>query len=88
MGVTIKPACEHCGQPYLNGSETTCRTCLRSLSDPDGRLHRVALKCDCGKVAVAVILVKIRVGELINREPLAVCTECLQIERETLKEYL
>jgi hypothetical protein len=86
--VIIKPPCDRCGQPYLHGSETTCRGCLRRAKDPNGRHHRLRLRCDCGKVAVVVILVKIRVGGLASLEPLAVCKNCLKIEMEMMREYL
>lgn len=102
--VIVKPACECCGQPYLKGSETTCSQCLRRASDPCGRRPTLIrsglackdrnrrsqerLRCDCGELAAAVILVKITIGGATSLEPLVVCEECLKIEMEMVRGNL
>lgn len=83
----IKPACDQCGQPYLNGSSSTCQNCLQQ-SRVRVRRRKQLLRCDCGETAAAVIYVKIRIGEAISLEPLVVCERCLQIEMETERGYL
>jgi hypothetical protein len=88
MALIFKPPCDRCGQPYLSGSPSTCINCLRRSQDPDGRRRQERLKCNCGQVAAAVILVRISIGEVISLEPLAVCEDCLAIEAETERDYL
>jgi hypothetical protein len=87
FAMIIKPPCDRCGQPFVNGSSSTCQNCLQDTR-ADGHRRRHRLKCDCGLPAAEVIYVKISIGEAVSLEPLAVCEQCLQIEMETQKEYL
>lgn len=86
--LNLKPPCEHCGLLYLVGSETACATCLRRSHDPDKKHRRNRLKCDCSRIAVAVVYVKIKFGGIINQEPMPLCEDCLRIEIDTAANYL
>lgn len=84
----IKPACDRCGYPFLHGSERTCSTCLRHSHTPQKPRRRSRLKCDCGELAVAVVFVGIKAGDIITQEPLPMCEDCLRIEIDTVMNYL
>jgi hypothetical protein len=86
--LVFKPLCDTCGEPFLKGSPTTCLNCLRRERFPTGRHRQEHLRCECGELAVAVIYVRISVGEVPSDEPLAVCLKCLDLEIETLRDYL
>lgn len=86
--LNLKPPCDRCGHPFLHGSENQCITCLRRSHDPDKVYRRSRLKCDCGKNAVAVVYVGIKVGNVISQEPLPMCEDCLRIEIDTAANYL
>ncbi|MGW8251277.1 MAG: hypothetical protein ACWGO1_11595 [Anaerolineales bacterium] len=85
MPIRYAAPCEKCGSPYLEGSSTTCTRCLRSKSGPKRRYRTTQrLRCDCGKTAVAVILIRVGVREEeLSELRLPVCRDCLEIEKET-----
>ncbi len=69
----------------MQGSSTTCGRCLRTKGK--GKLRwRTArhLRCDCGKLAVAVLLVWVGYfQDNLSEERLPVCRGCLEIEKVT-----
>jgi hypothetical protein len=88
QGLEFKPPCERCGQLFVYGTSNTCRTCLRQRGDSGVRVRKTRLLCDCGKPAVAVLIVSVIVDGFPNNQRLPVCLTCLHIEAETVSEYL
>jgi hypothetical protein len=85
MPVRFAAPCDQCGSLYLEGTNTTCLRCCRFKSKPTRRWRtKQRLRCDCGKTAVSVILVRVGYYEdNLSEERLPVCGDCLEIEKET-----
>jgi len=82
--MTIKYAapCNECGAIYLDGIKTTCSRCVRLKGQKRSRRRlEIRFKCDCGEMAVAVILVSIGPEDDLREERIAVCEGCLADER-------
>jgi len=83
--MTIKYAepCNECGAIYLDGTKTTCSRCrrLRRKNQKRRRLE-IRFKCNCGEMAVAVILVRVGPEDDVREERIAVCEGCLEEERK------
>ena len=76
----VKPNCEQCKRPYLNGCDGLCEFCSRDRP-PKKKLKR--LRCLCGKVAVVVVLggVLTPQDEIMDVE-VPLCTACRELELE------
>ena len=84
MGIKFAPECNECGAIFVDGSKTTCSRCLRLRGKKRKRRRLdIRFKCDCGEMAVAVILVKIGPEDDVREERIAVCEGCLEEETET-----
>ena len=73
-----------CGAQYLDGSSTTCVHCRQFTKNKKKRVRTgIRFRCDCGQMAVTVILVT--VGEKASRYTvrLPLCPACLETEKET-----
>ncbi len=84
--IILAPPCEICSAIYLNGSKTVCNRCMRLKEY--GKLRkdiRIRFHCDCGEMAVDVLLVQIGVDEDQQEVRLAVCTACLEEELRTIE---
>jgi len=83
MAIHIAPRCQRCGAHYLDGTRTTCRRCLR-LGKSRRRRTKIRFRCDCGRMAVTVALVKVGdPDEGLSEVRLPLCPQCLQEEQET-----
>lgn len=83
MPIRYAEPCDTCGAHYIDGSRTTCRRCLLGKQNRRRRSRRKT-RCDCGKWAVAVILVQVCSpdGE-VSLQRMPVCRACLKVEEET-----
>ena len=80
---TKKVRCQVCGRLYQAGSQRICRSCQRARAQKKRRRwqQHQRLRCDCGKMAVTVIEVRVGLdGAYVERMPL--CADCLRLERE------
>ena len=85
MGIIFAPLCEKCGAIYLNGSSIVCNRCIRLKEHGKVRVdRRIRFRCDCGMMAVNVILVEVGVDEEQQEMRLAVCAACLEEEMRTM----
>ncbi len=74
-----------CGAIYLNGSKTVCNRCGRIKERGGVRVDtRIRFRCDCGEMAVNVILVEVGAEGDRQEVRLAVCEACLEEERRTV----
>jgi lysyl-tRNA synthetase class I len=75
-----------CGAIYLNGSKTVCNRCGRIKEHGKVRMDtRIRFRCDCGAMAVNVILVEVGAEGEHQEVRLAVCEVCLEEERRTMR---
>ena len=84
MPLRYASPCVICGAQYLDGSSTTCVQCRQLTKNKKKRVRTgIRFRCDCGQMAVTVILVT--VGEKDSRYTvrLPLCPACLEIEKET-----
>ena len=83
MEIKYADPCVECGAIYLDGTKTTCSRCVKLRGQKKKRRRlEIRFKCDCGEMAVAVILVRIGPEDDIREERIAVCEECLEVEKE------
>ena len=81
MGIKFAPECDTCGAIYLDGTKTTCSRCVKLRGEKKKRRRlEIRFKCDCGQMAVAVLLVRVGPEDDIREERIAVCEECLDEE--------
>jgi hypothetical protein len=73
----VKAVCRSCRRPYLAGRGGLCEACRTSQPRPE------RLRCQCGKLAVAVIFAVVLTPEGEPRRiQLAVCRRCFRLEEE------
>jgi len=83
MAIKYAGPCNECGAIYLDGTKSTCSRCLRLRGQRKNRRRlEIRFKCDCGKMAVAVILVRIGPEDDLREERIAVCEGCLEEEQK------
>ena len=75
-----------CGAIYLNGTKTVCNRCGRMKERGGVRVDtRIRFRCDCGEMAVNVILALVGAENDRQEVRLAVCEACLEEERRTIE---
>lgn len=90
MPIRLAPTCDQCGALYLHGTRSTCDRCLRMLrskhrSPVSHARRQPRLNCDCGKKAVAVVLVQVGTTEEgFTEQRMALCQGCLRQEEATV----
>ena len=84
MPIVYASPCQICGGLYVSGTETLCRECLTGRRMRSRRRPHSRLLCQCSKPAITVILVRVGLPEEgLSTERMALCRECLEIEKET-----
>lgn len=81
MEIIPAPPCTRCGRNYVDGSQDLCRECLLGHMDPAYFQRPRWFRCDCGKRAVIVVLVRVGMGGVYAMR-LPLCKDCLKIEEE------
>lgn len=77
--------CRVCGRLYELGRNGVCRACRRTNRNGEGqgnltrhKKHK-RLRCDCGKPAVTVKVVRVGEGG-VYQVRLPLCADCLEVE--------
>lgn len=80
-----KPNCLKCQRPHLGGKDGLCENCFREKK-PRKRLKR--LLCQCGKVAIVVVLATVLTPlEEAMEVEVPLCSACRKLEEELELEY-
>jgi hypothetical protein len=83
MPIKEAPRCIECERIYVEGRAGVCSACLQAKRKGRRYQRRAGIPCDCGGIAVTVILIKVgteKDGITTVRMPL--CGECLKLEQE------
>lgn len=87
MPIRFAEPCTLCGAIYLEGSKTVCSRCQRLRARGERRVDtRIRFRCDCGEMAVAVVLVQVGPEQGQSETRLPLCPACLR--EETLTQAL